>query len=93
MVHCAGCHCNFSASGYTHHLRFSQSSSCAAAFQGQLEHENVVDNENDVEITGDEDDMPAFLGDVFGNYEDEDFDWPDGGMSIIDMDFRLLIIM
>ena len=76
MVHCAGCHSNFSASGYTHHLRQTQSTSCTAAYYAQLEHEN------DVEIVGDADDMPEFSGDFFGNYEDEDLDWPDNeGMS------------
>jgi hypothetical protein len=100
MVHCAGCHCNFSVSGYTHHLRFAQSSSCIAAYHAQLEHENdveIVDDEDDLdvpehEIVDDEDNAPAFAGDFFGDYEDEDFDWPDEGMSIVDVHFHLLII-
>jgi hypothetical protein len=80
MVHCAGCHSNFSVSGYTHHLRFTKSSSCAAAYNAQLE--DIEDN-----------DMPAFSGDFFGNYEDGDFDWPDGGMSSVDMYFHQLTIV
>jgi hypothetical protein len=75
MVHCAGCHSNFSVSGYTHHLRLTQSSACAAAYHAQLEHENDVDIEEDH-------DMPALSGDFFGNYDDKDFNWPDGLLTV-----------
>jgi hypothetical protein len=74
MVHCSGCHSNFSVSGYTHHLRHTKSFACAAAYRAQL-----------VEIEEDDNDIPAFSGDLFGNYEDddEDEDRPNEGSSIM----------
>ena len=95
MIHCAGCHCNFSVSGYTHHLQLTQSPSCAAAYRAQLEHENEneIEEDNDMANEIEEDDGTAtFSGDFFGNYRDEDFDWPDGGTSIVDTYLHLLTI-
>jgi hypothetical protein len=102
MAHCAGCHCNFSVSGYTHHIRLTQSSSCAAAYHAQLGHIN----DNEIEEGGggaaflgdfgnaeDEDDSAAFAGDFFGDYQDEDFDWPDEGMSTVIAYLHLLTIV
>jgi hypothetical protein len=84
MIHCAGCHCNFSVSGYTHHLRLTQSSSCAAAYQAQLGHEN------DDEIEEYEEGV-TFPADFFGDYEDDDR--LDGGMSTVDIYLCLLTIV
>ena len=87
MIHCAGCHCNFSVSGYTHHIRLARSTSCTAAYYAQLRHESVDDDDDDAAAAfsaegKDGDDMEAFAGDFFGDYKNEDFDWPDdGGMS------------
>jgi len=89
MVHCAGCHSNFSMSGYTHHLRLTHTPSCAAAYHAQLRHEDdTAHHENDFGIVEDND---VFSGDYFGNYKDEDFDWPDDtGMSIVDINLHYL---
>jgi hypothetical protein len=92
MVHCAGCHNNFSVSGYTHHLRFAQSSSsCAAAYHAQVGHgkdsEMEEDGNDNAAFLGeigdynDNDNNAAFSGDVFGNNNDVVLD---GGMSYVD---------
>ena len=68
-VRCAGCHCTFSISGYSHHVQRTGLSACIAAYHAQIKH--AEDTEED------HDDMEVFSGDVFGNYEDNEFDWPD----------------
>jgi hypothetical protein len=87
MVHCAGCHCTFSVSGYTHHLRLTRSPACAAAYHARLEQEiQFVEEDNGVAaFSGDNSvfsgDDSAFSGAVFGNYNGDDFDSPGGGGS------------
>ena len=78
MVHCTGCHCNFSISGYTSHVQRTQSSPCIAAYHAAIRHENGVEDVEEEDV-----DMETFSGDIFGDYQDDDFAWPDdGGMSI-----------
>lgn len=81
MVHCAGCHGNFSVSGYSGHVRRTQTPACVTAYNAQLHHENEI-HENEIESVEEEAEAPVFLGDFFGDYEDDDFSWPDDeGMS------------
>jgi hypothetical protein len=78
-VHCAGCHCTFSISGYSSHVRRTGSSLCVAAYQARLREENDIENATEDE----EDGMDVFSGDFFGDYDNDDFEWPDGGLSSI----------
>ena len=65
MVYCAGCHRNFSVSGYTLHVKRA-STACVTAYHAQV---NQIDNmDGDVDV---------FSGDFFANYQEEDFEWPD----------------
>jgi len=88
MVRCPGCHCRFSISGYSSHVQRTQSFPCIAAYHAAVRHENDIEavekgHENDIGAVEEEDvDMEAFSGDFFGDYQDDDFGWPDDrGMS------------
>ena len=65
MVCCAGCHRNFTISGYTLHIKRNVPSTCIAAYHVQINH---MDNDGDVEV---------FSGDFFADYQEDDFEWPD----------------
>jgi hypothetical protein len=60
MVRCAACHRSFTVSGYTLHVMRLGSQACVAAHLAQMQHA----------------DTEAFSGDFFGDYQDNDFDWP-----------------
>jgi hypothetical protein len=78
-IHCAGCHRAFSISGYSSHVRRTRSSFCIAAYQARLRDANDVESAEE-----EDDDMDVFSGDFFGDYDKDDFEWPDeGGMSPI----------
>ena len=78
MIHCTGCRCNFSISGYSSHVQRTQSSPCIAAYHAALRHENDIENVEDEDV-----DMDALSGDIFGDYQADDVGRPDdGGMSI-----------
>ena len=67
MVHCIGCRRNFTVSGYTLHIQRTKASACTAAYRAQINHTDDVDNTVAEE----------FSGDFFGDYQEDDFDWPD----------------
>ncbi len=66
MVHCTGCRHNFTVSGYTLHVQRTGSSACKAAYHAQFNHTDNVES-----AVGD-----VFSGDFFGDYQEDDFDWP-----------------
>jgi hypothetical protein len=70
MIHCTGCHCSFSVSGYTLHIQRTGTHACIAAYHAQVGNMENMNEEDD-------DDVEAFSGDFFGDYQDVDFDWPD----------------
>ena len=37
MVHCTGCDCGFTASGYTSHVNFTSNSACRAAYFQEID--------------------------------------------------------
>ena len=82
MVLCTGCNCEFTASGYTSHVGQTRAAVCRAAYcKLPIPSTSVGDNDIDMESTGSE----HFEGDHFGQYEEADFDWPEGNETIIGM--------
>ncbi|KAF8337856.1 hypothetical protein F5887DRAFT_1077979 [Amanita rubescens] len=77
MVYCAGCRRNFKPSGFSLHIQRSKNTLCLAAHYNRLkeleqeEHDEVMEEEHDTN------DVLQFEGDFFGDYEDDDLDWPD----------------
>jgi hypothetical protein len=69
MVRCAGCHHDFSVSGYSLHVQRTRTSACVAAYHGQIDHMD--------DVNGVPDGMEVFSGDYFTNYQDDDFEWPE----------------
>ena len=74
MVRCSGCHSDFTVSGYTLHVQRTKSSACIAAYHAQINDADNVDNM----------DAEVFSGDFFGDYEEDDFDWPDNDQEPAD---------
>jgi hypothetical protein len=74
MVRCAGCHHDFTVSGYSLHIHRTGSSACIAAYHGQINHMDSID--------GVDDDMEVFSGDCFPNYQDDDFEWPENEQEL-----------
>jgi hypothetical protein len=78
MVHCTGCHRSFTVSGYTFHVQRTGSSACVAAYHAQLDNTDNIDEEcNENGDDNANDNLEVFTGDFFGNYQDDDFDWPE----------------
>ena len=68
MVQCAGCNRDFTASGYTSHIRHTTRAPCHAIHHSVLADLALDDNsDSDAE-------PPSFAGDFFGDYN---VDWPD----------------
>lgn len=82
MVLCTGCNREFSTSGFTSHVILTRTAVCRAAYRKLSIPSNYVgDDDVDMESTGSEN----FEGDLYGQYEQADFDWPDGDETIIGM--------
>jgi hypothetical protein len=80
MIFCSGCRRNFTPSGYTRHIRRSHTLACAAAHHEALQ---AAELDNNV------DDMPEvihFHGDIFGDYEETDLQWPAEAEAEVDED-------
>jgi hypothetical protein len=74
MVLCTGCNREFSASGYTTHVARTGTSFCCAVYNSRLAFlvDCNVDNDIDMDHTG----SWTFEDDLFGEYEEGNFDWP-----------------
>jgi hypothetical protein len=68
MIHCTGCHRGFTVSGYTLHIQRTRTAACIAAYHAEVDNMDLTEDGNNAEV---------FRGDFFGDYQREDFDWPD----------------
>lgn len=75
MVYCAGCHRNFKPTGFSLHIQRSKNPLCLAAHYSHLK-ELEQEEDDAMEEEYDTNDVPQFEGDFFGNYEEDDLDWP-----------------
>jgi hypothetical protein len=75
MVLCMGCNREFSATGYTMHVAHTRTSLCHAAHNSHLA--SLVNDNGDIDIDVDPTGSQIFEGDVFGEYAEDDFDWPE----------------
>lgn len=79
MVHCTGCHCEFTVTGYSLHVQRTRNSACTAAYNAHIEYMDNVDGH--IEYVDNVDrvrsDVEVFSGDYFTNYQDNDFEWPE----------------
>jgi hypothetical protein len=71
MVFCAGCRRNFTASGYTMHIRRPYTPACSVAHRENLQAAELNDSPSD-----DIEEVSRFQGDFFGDYQEKDFPWP-----------------
>ena len=70
MVFCTGCRRKFKPSGYTIHIRRSQTSACGVAYRENLQAAELNNSCDDVE------EETHFQGDFFGDYDESDLPWP-----------------
>ena len=74
MVLCTGCNREFSATGYMMHAACTRTSLCHAAHNSRLAF--LLNHNDDIDIDVDATGSRIFEGDVFGEYTEDDFDWP-----------------
>ena len=78
MVLCTGCHRSFASSGYVMHVRNTTNRDCHIGYQHGLQLAGFYDIRD--EDNGLQDQVGAlddFEGDLFGKYDEGNFEWPD----------------
>ncbi|KAH7904360.1 hypothetical protein BJ138DRAFT_1238613 [Hygrophoropsis aurantiaca] len=93
-IFCAGCRRKFTLSGHTRHLAQTSNPQCIAIYQelntylpasdsdsdgGDIQPDNIDNDRMNYDPNNDVNN--DFGGDYFGTYEENEFDWPDGGES------------
>ena len=78
---CTGCHHLFTSSGYVKHVCNTTNRDCHIGYQQELWSAWFYDiRDEDEEMYGPQDEagtLDGFQGDLFGQYDECDFEWPD----------------